>query len=395
MKIAFFTNNYLPNTGGAAISVETYRKALEDLGHEVMVFAPSYPPWFPPYDDTNKKIWRFPSIFLKKITIHPIPIWFTRKVYKAFEEFNPDIIHSHHPYVIGKVALKISKKYKKPIVFTYHTQYHKYVHYIPIIPTKIKEIYAIKSSVYYANSVDRVIAPTEELKALIKSFGVKKEIEVLPTGIDLKLWEKADPKKYLNNKPWQGKKILLYTGRLAKEKNIEFLLYSLSDLLIKRDDVVLLIVGDGDERKNLEELKNKLNLGNKVYFLGWYPREELVHFYSMADIFVFSSTTETQGLVTLEAMAGGCAVVAVKAIGSESLVTNGVEGFLTDLNYDHFKNKVEYLLDNPEILQRMKSNAKIKAEEYSVQNLAIKLIEIYRKTIKERENRKFLLNKSK
>lgn len=385
MKIAFFTNNYLPNTGGAAISVESYRKALENLGNEVYVFAPHYPPWFPPYDDSNKRVWRFPSIFIKQITVQPIPIWFTRKVDLFFEKIKPDIVHSNHPFIIGKVALRLARKNNIPIVFTHHTQYHKYVHYIPLFPESIKAKIAIKSSVNYSNSVDLVIAPSPEIKDMLLEFGVKTRIEILPTGLDLSLWNNAKPENVLIGKPWQDKKILLYTGRLAKEKSIDFLLFSLSSLLKEREDTIFLIIGDGDERKNLENLSNKLGLNNKVFFLGWLPREKLVDFYSASHIFVFSSLTETQGLVTLEAMAGGCAVVAVDAPGTKSIVSHGIDGLLTPLDQGAFSQKVEFLLDNPQVLFQMKENAKKKSQNFSIDFFAKRLLDFYREILKKKE----------
>lgn len=384
MKIAFFTINYLPNTGGSAIAVETYRKALEKLGNEVYVFAPKYPPWFPPYDDSGKRVFRYPALFIKSINIHPIPLPFNLFIENFFKKQNFDIIHTHHPYLIGRTALKLAKKYKIPIVFTYHTLYHKYVHYIPFVPQKIKEKVAIITSINFTNKVDLVIAPSPEVKEMIKKFGTKTRIEILPTGLDLTLWEKAKKEEFLSDKPWKDKKILLYTGRLAKEKNLNFLLNSLAPLLRKREDTVLLIVGDGDERKNLEDLRDKLLLKDKVLFLGWFPREKLVNFYSSAHIFVFPSITETQGLVTLEAMAGGCAVVAVDATGTKSLVSDGIDGFLTPLDPYIFSKKVELLLDNPDILYKMKVNAKAKAQNFSIDNLAKKLQDFYREIAKER-----------
>ncbi len=385
MKIAFFTINYLPNTGGAAISVETYRKALEELGNEVYVFAPHYPPWFPPYDDSDKRVFRYPALFIKKVNIHPIPLPFTFFIEKFFKNQSFDIIHTHHPYIIGKTALKLARKYKIPIVFTYHTLYHKYVHYIPLVPQKLKEKLAIITSINFTNKVDLVIVPSPEIKEMIKEFGTKTRVEILPTGLDLTLWKETNKEEFLLDKPWKDKKILIYTGRLAREKNIDFLLKSLAPLLKRRDDTVLLIVGDGDERKNLENLKDKLLLKDKVFFLGWFPREKLINFYSSAHIFVFPSITETQGLVTLEAMAGGCAVVAVDASGSKSLVSDGIDGFLTPLDPQIFSKKVELLLDNPELLNKMKANAKLKAQKFSVDNLARKLQDLYREIAKRRE----------
>lgn len=381
MRIAFFTNNYLPNTGGAAISVETYRSALEKLGHEVYVFAPKYPRWFPAYNDGDR-IFRYPALFIKQITIHPIPIPFSFLIENYFRDKNFNIIHSHHPYIVGKTALRLSKKYNIPIVFTYHTLYHKYVHYIPLIPQKIKEWFAIKSSVDYANKTNLVIAPSAEVKEMIKNFGVKTKIEVLPTGIDFSLWEREIPDKFKYDPRWFGKKILLYAGRLAKEKNLDFLLRSLTPLLKEREDVILLIVGGGDERDNLINLAKRLEILDKALFLGWYPREKLVYFYKIADIFVFSSTTETQGLVTLEAMAGGCAVVAVRATGSESLVTHGIEGFLVNEDEEEFREYVKILLSNKDLLEKMKKNAQIKSKEFSIEKNAKKLEELYYSLLK-------------
>jgi len=389
MKIAFFTNNYLPNTGGAAIAVESYREALEKLGHEVHVFAPKYPPWFPKYkEDKDKHIIRFPSIALRFITPQPLPLYFSFLVEDYFRKQNFDIVHSHHPFVIGKTALKLAKKYNKPIVFTHHTQYHKYVHYIPIIPQTITSKIAIKESVKYSNQVDLVIAPTKEIKDMIINFGVKTRIEVIPTGIDFSLWEKPIPKDFLDNFPWKDKKILLYAGRLAKEKNLEFLIQALSKLLKDRDDVVFLIVGDGEERKNLENLTEKLEIKDKVIFLGWHPREELIYYYKIAHIFVFASTTETQGLVTLEAMAGGCAVVAVEAPGTISLVEDGKEGLLAKEDYNDFYQKVLYLLSNESLLHDMEKNAIKKAVQFSIIESAKKLEELYKELIKNKEKTK-------
>ncbi|MBD3360332.1 glycosyltransferase, partial [Candidatus Peregrinibacteria bacterium] len=217
MNIAIFTNNYIPFSGGVPTSIRTFKKAAEQKGHKVLIFCPSYPG----YKDREKNIFRIPSLEIPTYNNYRIPLPFLGKIENKIK--NIDIIHVHHPYLLGKKGLKIAKKKNIPIIFTHHTLYEKYLHYIPLAG-RIIQNWTKKMIKKFCTRCDLIIAPSEYVEKLLEKRDIKTKIKIIPTGINLDKYKKTQ--RNIRNKYHLSKnaEILLYAGRITEEKNLFFLL---------------------------------------------------------------------------------------------------------------------------------------------------------------------------
>lgn len=378
MNIAIFTECYHPTINGVVISIDTYKKELTKLQHNIFIFTPQHPD----YKDKEENVFRFFSLpYPAKVKDYRFPVPNLFGVLQKIKRYNIDIIHTQTPFFVGAIALLCARISKIPCIFTFHTKYHEYTHYVPIIPNSLLKKASIKWSKTFCNLCNYVIAPSDDIKNMLLEFGVKTKIETIPTGIDLDEFKIDIDKEKLKEKykiP-QDKFILIFAGRLAKEKNIDFIIDAFNLISKKRDDIHLLIVGGGVEEKNLKLKVESLNLKDNVTFTGLLQKKDVLPLYKISDIFVFSSFTETQGLVISEAQAGGLPVVALAASGVSDVVRNGVDGFLCPNDLNIFVEKILYLLENEEVRKKFSENAKINAEKFSSHTQAEKLIEVYKK----------------
>ncbi len=283
MKIGFFADAYKPTINGVVKSMASFKKGLEDMGHEVYVFAPKRPK----FKDKEKNVFRIGSIKLPSNSDYRMCLPLFNSSIKVIKDL--DVIHAHHPFMIGRYAYFFAEFYNKPLVFTHHTQYERYCHYVPFEQhiTKMMALWLVKE---FANNCDCVIAPSKSIRSLIKKRGIKSRIEVVPTGIDLNMFKKADPKMLRNRyKIPKEKKILLYLGRLAKEKNVELVIDAFKIVKEKMPDTCLFIAGSGDEEEFLKKRAAENNVSGDVFFCG--KIRNVFDFYSSADLFVFGSSS--------------------------------------------------------------------------------------------------------
>lgn len=377
MKIAFFVNTYLPNTFGSSVSVEYFRKGLEEIGHEVYIFTPK----FHGYDLKNDKAFFYPSIMYGYKIKYPLPIPFSPEITKKISELDFDIIHTHQPFVMGQESLKNGRKNKVPVLFTYHCRYEDYTHYVPFIQFFVKK-YVSRSVKNFANAVDCVIAPTYDIKTILQERDIKTPIEVISTGID---WEKFQKGKREETRLKFGIKndefCFWWLGRMEQEKNIEFLLKTISLFSRKFRKSKFMLVGNGSEMEDIKNFIETENLQDRVIVTGIVPQEEVQNYYSAGDILLQPSKSETQGLVALEAMASGMPVLAIRATGTVDIVKDGETGFLLDENLDDFCQKAKELLENKELFRRISQKSREEAFKYDYKNKAKELVEVYKKTI--------------
>lgn len=345
MRIAMLTNNYKPFIGGVPVSIEHLADALRMLGHEVYVFAPSYP-----NQVEEKWVIRYPS-FHVKVGGAPIPNIWAGHVLRRVQELEIDIVHVHHPALAGNLAMTIQKKLGIPVVYTYHTRYEQYLHYIKpleIINEQTKVVTAYTRS--FCNRCNLLFAPTPGMKDYLESLGVKTPIEVLPTGISEAHFRPNRKHAEELKEKYQGNKDYLFctVARLAKEKNLDFQMRELRKL---KDEIAKegksfchLLLGEGPERGHLSELIKELGLEDEVILLGNIPNEEIADYMAASDLFLFTSQSETQGIVILEAMAVGTPVVALDATGVRDVVLSGQNGILTSDEEGEWSSQVEALL---------------------------------------------------
>ena len=379
MKIGFFSDTYLPTIHGVNISIESFRKELEKEGHEVYVFTP----FIPGYKDTNPRVFRLRSLpFLKNPEIRIGLPAVKNSSLKKIVNIKLDIVHAQTPFNLGLLAKYVSKKQKIPLVYTHHTRFSEeassYIKSIKFLPKLAQSTY-----VWFANKADSIIAPSKEIKKILTKEGVQKPISVLPTGVDLhffRLTKKSEDESRKIRDQFgilPQDKVLIFVGRLDPEKNVEFLIESFGKLLTKYKEAKLLIVGSGFYENKLKQHCKDIP-SDKIIFTGSVPFEKMPLYYQAADIFVFSSPTETQGLVILEAMASGLPIVAVKNGVIDNLIENDKNGYLLDFfDLNIFAEKVLSIISNSEIQKKYSLESMEMAEKYSIQKQTAHLLEIY------------------
>ncbi|MCM1156521.1 MAG: glycosyltransferase [Roseburia sp.] len=339
MKIAMMTNNYKPFVAGVPISIERLSAGLRADGHEVVVFAPDYKEQIPEED-----VVRYRALIKGIVNGFSVPDSFDARIEKKFKEGNFDVIHVHHPLLIGWNALYLSRKYDVPLVFTYHTRYEQYLHYIKasflqnLVPNYVN---------WFAGQCDVVFAPTPSMQDYLERIGVGTTLAVLPTGLAKESFETDDAKVLKLRRELLGEKKYLFccVARLAKEKNLDFLLRALTRYkCIHAADFRLVIIGEGPYRDELCKLTEELGLKDEVILAGKVANEKVKNYCKASDLFLFASLSETQGIVLLEAMAAGTPVLAVKASGVQDVVVNGKNGYMTHLSEIEYSNKLDAVL---------------------------------------------------
>jgi 1,2-diacylglycerol 3-alpha-glucosyltransferase len=308
LRVGFFTEIYRPVVNGVVASVEALADGLRARGHEVYCFAPR----MPGYEEADGPVFRMPSLPLPTRTAYrlTLPLVSRRNLNGIIKRLS--LVHVHSPFVTGWMGLRYARRYGMPLVYTYHTQLEAYAHYIPFEP-RATRFAAAQLTRRFANQADAVVVPTPAMGERLRELGVTVPIEVVPSGIDVARFGAGRRDEALRADAGAGPndRLLLYVGRLAKEKNIELLfraLASAGDASLK-----LAVAGEGPLREELEASARALGVAPQTTFLGIVPRNDLPNFYASADAFVMPSTTETQGLVLAEALAAGAYVIAADA----------------------------------------------------------------------------------
>jgi glycosyltransferase involved in cell wall biosynthesis len=324
MKIALFRNTDTPHVGGVANSVSSLVSGMRERGHDCLVVAPE----FPGQPESERGVVRIPSIRNFNGTDFSFKLPSGTLIGDSVRGFKPDVIHSHHPFLLGDAAIRMAHQWDLPLVFTHHTRYENYVHYVLKESDWLRRL-AIELANEYANLCDRVIAPSRSIAELIAQRGVETPVTVIPTGIDLELFRTGDRDEGRRLAGLAKENFVIgHVGRLAPEKNLPFLFEAVCSYLLKHPDARFLVLGVGE---CLAELKARLGdsgLTAQVRFLGKMTPGELVNLYRAMDVFVFASKSETQGMVLAESMAAGVPVVALDASGVRDIVRDHENGLL-------------------------------------------------------------------
>jgi len=393
MRIGFFSDTYLPITFGTEISIETFRIWLEKLGHQVFVFVPNYPD----IKKLEKNIFRFPSFRLIKSPENRL-MFFGPNDVKKIITLKLDIVHSHTPFSAGWLAKIIAKKSKIPLFYTSHILYPEYAKYWIFKENKVLPVLMKFYLKIFGNSCSALIAPSLKMKKLLENYGVKKPIFVLPTGLDFERLERIQEKDSETRRKFGiplTDKILLYIGRLTEEKNVSFLIESFNLIQKKRKDVCFVLIGEGYLEEKLKEKVKKLGLESKVIFTGRIAWEEVIKIYRSANLFLFASLTDTQGLIILEASYFGLPIVALKDDCYEEMLINGKNGYtIYPYQTSLFAERVLEILNNQSLYQEFSKNAKEIAKNFSAENQAKKLVGVYQKILETYRNKLKLIVKT-
>jgi len=383
LRVAMFTNNYLPFIGGVPLSIDRLYRGLVRLGATVKLFVPGYPqPWADPGDGS---VFRCPALFHTRMDNFPVANIFSRKIQAEFTTFGCDLVHVHHPFWLGKKGMRLARKRGVPVVFTYHTRLERYTHYIPLPGTVLKTLVAHFLIKHFANKCDAIITPTSSTEEYLRNLGVSALIETIPTGIsigDYQHWSFQQVQALRSQYAASGERLLISVSRMAKEKNLDFLIDGLAKVRNRtHTPFKCLLIGEGPEKERLERKVADLGMDDCVVFTGNMAPGDVVRYYLAADLFVFASTSETQGMVLLEGMAGGCPVVAVRASGVYDVVKDGYNGFKVAESTDNWAEAVANLLEDDEQLSVLSSNSRVFAENYSVEKITKKVAKLYRRVL--------------
>lgn len=380
MRIAVFTDSYRPYTSGVVRSIETFSEELEALGHRVYIFAPRY--GLPPGQEDD--VFRFYSVPTPTNREFNVAIPISLRLKPTLKRLGIDVIHVHSPFMLGRLGARSARDLGLPLVFTYHTLYDHYVHYIPVAQNLTRKI-TQHLCVQFSNRCDQVLVPTNVIGDYIRGLGVRVPVRKLPTGIRLDHFQSGNS-EWFRERLGIGaeEKVLLFVGRLGLEKNLEFLLRAYAEVCTRLNDVPsrLVLVGSGPEGEHLAQTASALGIADRVVIPGPVASHEVKHCYAGSDLFVFPSVTETQGLVIGEAKAAGLPSVAVRAFGVTEMVEEGRDGFLTGLEEQEFADRIVTLLRDDELLNRLRAGARQNAVKLSSRRMAEELVTVYESLIR-------------
>ena len=362
--------------GGVTRAVETLRGGLERLGHTVVVVAPRMAG--APPDATVVRVPAVPAPTYPDFSL-PLPVgpWLARHV----QDLSLDVFHAQHPFLLGATARRLARALDRPLVFTYHTLYDQYAHYVPL-PRGLVARRAVRWSTKFANRADLVIAPSDALAERIVGQGVRRPVEVVPTGVDLDRFRpghRGRARTALGFPP--DGPLLLYVGRLDQEKNLDLLLEAFAAASRRVSAARLALVGRGTRRDSLRSRAVQLGIVDRVLFVGGVAPDDVVTFYQAADLFLFASTTETQGLAVLEAMAVGRPVVAVRASGVEEAVLDGVTGLLTVEDPSDLAAAAVEVLEDRGLAAKLARGGREAVQRFAAPALAARLVQSYERLV--------------
>jgi len=369
------TNTYAPMVGGIEESIRSFTFEFEKMGHEVVIVAPECEGT--PPDEVG--VIRLHAIQNFNHSNFSIVFPMSSLLPELMKTFKPDIIHCHHPFWMGSIALRLSCQYRIPLVFTHHTMFEQHMHYLPIQNEEMKR-FIIELFTGYANLATQVIVPSESVRLILLERGVKAPIEVAPTGVDLQKFSKGhgDVIRKRLRIPLDAV-IIGFVGRLAAEKNLDFLSRSVADYLKKDTKVHFLAGGDGPLKDQIKKIFDDQGVGKRFHLAGVLKGQDLVDCYHAMNIFAFASLSETQGIVLVEAMAAGVPVVAVDAPGVREVVKDGYNGRLIfGENQNNFSEALLWCLKQPPSeFEQMRKNARDTTKEFTMGICANRMLEIY------------------
>lgn len=375
MHILMLTNTYSPHVGGVARSVQSFSDALRQQGHQVLIVAPT----FAGQPAHESGVLRWPALQHFHHTDFSLPVPAPVGLHARLRRFAPQIVHSHHPFLLGDTALRIAAERCLPVVFTHHTMYERYTHNLPFDSGQVRRFVA-ELATGYCNLCSTVIAPSATLADGLRRRGVKVPIEVIPTGIDLQQFSAGNGMRCRQRFAIPAQVLLLgYLGRLAPEKNLSFLSAVVTHFLRQRPEAHFLLVGQGSEREALLKCFASGGVAERVHSLGLLQQAELADAYRAMDIFTFASQSETQGLVLAEAMAAGTPVVAVDAPGVRDILCDGENGrLLPTEQQESFIAALDWLADlSPAKRKRLSEGALRTAGEFSMASAVARLQNLY------------------
>ncbi len=395
MRIAFLTDSYWPRVNGVTVSVQTYRDEFERRGHASIVICPEYPDAME-RDEKTPGVLRFPSMASmissedRLVRLDAFPA-----VFRALGRFRPDLIYVQTEFTLQIAGRIYARSRRLPFICCAHTDFEHYIgYYVPQVQKEALQATArfIMRTIY--DTADCVVTPSRSMERVLLSYGVRKPFHVVPTGVPLMFspQRREDVAAYRSLidarfPHLKGKRLLLFAGRVTEEKGVDFLLPMLERVLEQRDDVALLVAGDGPHRAIFETHASERNLSQRTAFMGYVPHDDLPIIYALSEIFVFPSKTETLGLCTIEAMATGTPVVAIGEMGTRDVMEGDNGGFMVPDDLGEFTAAVLRLLGDEGLRSSKSAEAVAWSKRYSIETTSETLLSLFAGFVKNRRRR--------
>lgn len=396
MRILMISDVYFPRVNGVSTSIQTFAGNFTDKGHAVTLIAPDYgqertrdqadrsSPGGVRHDSADPEGFEIVRVPSRYLPVDPEDrILRARRIREHHERLarrGYDLVHVQTPFVAHYAGLSIARRLRVPVIESYHTFFEQYLDkYVSFLPSAWLRLAARRFSAAQCGNVDALVVPSRAMLAVLEAYGVKTPAAVIPTGIELDRFDHGDGERFRRRHGIQpGRPMLVHVGRLAFEKNIDFLLRMLVQVKRAVPDVLLVIAGEGPARRSLESLTAKLGLTGHVYFVGNLNRDgALEDCYCAGDAFVFASRTETQGLVLLEAMALGVPVVSTAVMGTKEVLEGGEGSLIAADDEADFAAKAICLLTDADLRVALGEQARTYARTWSAAALADRMLDFY------------------
>ena len=381
MRILMISDVYFPRVNGVSTSIQTFRRELATLGHEVDLIAPAYPARYAEDSHTLRVASRFIPLDPEDRMMKPGNV---RALLPRLREKRYDLVHIQTPFVAHYLGIEIAEALGVPRVETYHTFFEEYLfHYVPVLPKSMLRALSRRFSRTQCNRMNALIVPSSAMRDKLAEYGVQAPMHVIPTGIPMADFSGGDGAAFrARHGIGKDRPMLLFVGRVAHEKNIDFLLRALEQALVHIPGLLLTIAGEGPALVSLRKLAVKRNLQDHVLFVGYLDRRAaLLDCYRSADAFVFASRTETQGLVLLEAMALGVPVISTAVMGTRDVVGPRRGALVPEDNEADFARNIVKLMNDAALRAGLGVEGRVYAAEWNAGTLAGRLADAYREVI--------------
>ncbi len=379
MRIGMMADAYKPHVSGVTHYIALNKRYLERAGHDVFVFTFGNLD----YQDDEPRVIRSPGLPIRDTGFY-LSFRHSREAKRLLQTM--DVIHVHHPFLSGRLALRYARPLYIPVVFTNHTRYDLYAQaYLPLMPEAISENLLKMYMPAFCQAVDLVISPSRGMERILRKLGVEAPIEIVPNGVDLKPFHEAKPLPRAEFGYSSEDILLIYVGRLGPEKNLPFLLRAFRGVAQAFQHVHLLLVGDGPARESLQSLVGELGIESRVRFTGAIPYQKLPSYLAMCDAFVTASVSEVHPLSVIEAMGVGLPVLGIYSPGVEDTVEDGKTGFLTPEEEIAFAVKMTRLVVEHDLRRRLGSEARQASSLYAIERTTGILLSHYERLVQAAE----------
>jgi len=377
MRIGMMADAYKPYISGITNYIDLNKRYLEEAGHEVYVFTFSDPE----YEDDEPRVIRSPGLPLADTGFY-LSLKYSREAKKLLQSMN--VIHVHHPFLSGRLALHYCRPLQIPVVFTNHTRYDLYAQaYLPMVPGEVSEGLLRAYMPSFCEAVNLVISPSPGMEKILRELEVESRIEIVPNGVEMTRFLQAKPLSRADYGFQEDDILLIYTGRLGPEKNLDFLLLAFAGVVQAAENVKLLLVGDGPMKEELKQLIKDLQIDSSVQFTGQIPYDKMPGYLAMCDAFATASVTEVHPLSVIEAMGTGLPIMGIHSPGVGDTVEDGITGFLSTDNLPAFTAKLTRLCLQHNLRREMGRMARQVSEKYDIGRTTNTMLGHYEKLARE------------